>query len=46
MPRMSEQKSPPGWDDVRVKELIDHYEKQSEDEEAAEIDASLTDEDF
>lgn len=35
------QKFPPGWDEERVKEVIAHYEKQTEDEEAAEIAAAL-----
>ena len=35
------QKFPPGWDEERVKEVIAHYENQTEDEEAAEIAAAL-----
>jgi hypothetical protein len=35
------QKFPPGWNEKRVKELIAHYENQTEDEEAAEIEAAL-----
>jgi hypothetical protein len=35
------QKFPPGWDENRVKEVIAHYENQSEDEEHAEIKAAL-----
>ncbi len=42
---MSKQKFPPGWDDNRVKDLIAHYESQTEDEEFADIEASLADED-
>ena len=41
---MKEQKFPPGWDEKRVKALIDHYEDQTEDEEFAEIEAALQDE--
>ena len=35
------QKYPPGWNEKRIKELIAHYDSQSEDEEAAEIEAVL-----
>ena len=34
---MKKQKFPPGWDEKRVKDLIAHYENQTEDEEAADI---------
>jgi len=34
------QKFPPGWDEKRVKEVIAHYESQTEDEEFAEIEAA------
>ncbi len=37
---MKEQKFPPGWDEQRVKELIAHYETQTEDEEFADIEAA------
>jgi Ser/Thr protein kinase RdoA (MazF antagonist) len=37
---MSEQKFPPGWDEARVKRLIDHYENMSEDELLAEDEAA------
>jgi hypothetical protein len=37
---MKEQKFPPGWDEKRVKEVIAHYENQTEDEEFAEIEAA------
>jgi len=33
-------KFPKGWNDKKVKELIRHYEKQSEDEAAAEDEAA------
>jgi hypothetical protein len=42
---MSKQKFPPGWDENRVKELIAHYESQTEDEEFADIEAAREDED-
>ncbi|MEI7687295.1 MAG: hypothetical protein WCL32_19985 [Planctomycetota bacterium] len=41
---MSKQKFPPGWDESRVKELIAHYESQTEDEEFADIEAARADE--
>ena len=37
---MSEQRFPPGWDEERVREVIVHYENQSEDEQFAEIEAA------
>jgi len=38
---MSEPKFPRGWDAERVQKVIDHYENQTEEEEAAEIEAAL-----
>jgi hypothetical protein len=40
------QKLPPGWDEKRVKELIAHYENQTEDEEFADIEAAREAEDI
>ncbi len=37
---MNEQKLPPGWDKVRIREVLDHYDSQDEDERAAEIEAA------
>jgi hypothetical protein len=37
---MSTQKFPPGWDEQRVREVLAHYESQSEDEQFAEIEAA------
>jgi hypothetical protein len=37
---MNRQKFPKGWDPTRVKELIAHYENQTEDEELADIKAA------
>lgn len=37
---------PPGWDEKRVRAVIDHYESQSEDEELEEITRMLDDADF
>jgi len=43
---MKKQKLPPGWDEERVKELIAHYENQTEDEEFADIEAAREAEDI
>ena len=43
---MKKQKLPPGWDEKRVKELIAHYENQTEDEEFADIEAAREAEDI
>jgi hypothetical protein len=37
---MNEQRFPPGWDEKRVRDLIAHYENQTEDEEFADIEAA------
>ena len=34
---------PPGWDQERVKRLLEHYETQSEDEAVAEDEAAFED---
>ena len=34
---------PPGWDEQRVRKVIDHYERQSEDEAVAEDEAAYED---
>ena len=34
---------PPGWDEDRVRRLLQHYESMSEDEEVAEDEAALED---
>lgn len=38
---MSTQKFPPGWDEARVREVLAHYESQSEDEQFTEVEAAL-----
>ena len=38
---MTKQNYPPGWDEQRVKDVLAHYESQTEDEEFAEIEAVL-----
>jgi hypothetical protein len=43
---MSNQKFPPGWDEQRVREVIAHYEDQSEDEQFAEIEAAREEQGF
>ncbi len=37
---MKEQKFPPGWDEERVRQVLAHYEDQTEDEQFAEIEAA------
>jgi hypothetical protein len=43
---MRKQKFPPGWNETRVKKLIEHYEIQTEDEEFADIEAARAAEDI
>ena len=38
---MSTQNFPPGWDESRVRDVLEHYESQTEDEQFAEIEAAL-----
>ncbi len=38
---MSKSKFPPGWDENRVRQVLEHYEGQSEDEAIAEDEAML-----
>lgn len=40
---MSGDSFPPGWDEQRVRRLLDHYEKQTEDEAVAEDEAAYED---
>jgi len=37
------QQFPSGWDEARVRDVIAHYDNQTEDEQAAEIEATLSD---
>ena len=37
---MTTQKFPTGWDEQRVREVLAHYEAQSEEEQFAEIEAA------
>jgi len=38
---MKQSKFPPGWDETRVKEVLGHYESQSEEEAVAEDEAAF-----
>ena len=40
---MKQEKFPPGWDNERVREVLAHYEDQSEDEAVAEDEAAFED---
>jgi hypothetical protein len=40
---MKQEKFPPGWDTERVREVLAHYEDQSEDEAIAEDEAAFED---
>ena len=40
---MTKPRFPAGWDERRVAALLDHYEKQTEDEAVAEDEATLAD---
>jgi hypothetical protein len=37
---MRETKYPPGWDEERVRRVLDHYEAQSDEEAVAEDEAA------
>ena len=37
---MSKQQLPAGWDEARIRDVLDHYEGQNEDEQADEIEAT------
>ena len=38
---MSQNKFPAGWDDEKVRQVLAHYEKQSEDEALVEDEAGM-----
>jgi len=40
---MSQSKFPDGWDEQRVRRLLEHYESQSEEEALAEDEAAYED---
>jgi len=37
---MTQAKYPTGWDEARVRRVLDHYEQQSDDEAVAEDEAA------
>jgi hypothetical protein len=37
---------PPGWDEERVRKVIDYYEQQTEEEMVAEIESALEDQGY
>jgi hypothetical protein len=39
--RASKQRLPRGWDEARVRRVIEHYENQTEDEALAEDEAAM-----
>jgi len=38
---MTAKKYPPGWNEARLRRLLEHYESQTDEEAAAEIDFGL-----
>ena len=40
---MKQSKFPPGWDEERVRKVLDHYQSQSEEEALAEDEAAYED---
>ena len=40
---MKQNKFPPGWDEERVRGVLDHYEEQTEAEAVAEDEAAFDD---
>jgi hypothetical protein len=42
---MNQNSFPPGWDEERVKRVLQHYEEQTEDEAVAEDEAALESQD-
>lgn len=40
---MNRQKFPPGWDEERVRKVLEHYEAQTEEEAVAEDEAAFDD---
>lgn len=39
---MKKNRFPPGWDEARVRRVLEHYESQTEDEAVAEDEAAFT----
>jgi hypothetical protein len=44
MKKSKKQKFPPGLNEKQIRQVIEHYENQSEDEQDAEIEARLREE--
>jgi hypothetical protein len=44
MKKPAKNKLPPGWDEERIRRLIDYYDNQSDEEAIAEMEAALEDE--
>ncbi len=42
---MSQTKFPPGWDEDRVRKVLNHYEEQTEEEATAEDEAAFASKD-
>jgi hypothetical protein len=40
---MKENRFPPGWNEQRVRDVLDHYESQTDEEALAEDEASFED---
>jgi hypothetical protein len=40
---MNQTKFPPGWDEQRVRKVLEHYERQTEEEAVAEDEAAFED---
>jgi len=40
---MKQSKCPPGWDEERVRRMLDHYEQQTEEGAVAEDEATFED---
>ncbi len=40
---MKQKKFPPGWDEERVRRVLAHYERQTEEEAVAEDEAAFED---
>jgi len=39
---MKQSKFPPGWDEQRVRRVLEHYETQTDEQAVAEDEATLT----
>ncbi len=42
---MNQTKFPPGWDEERVRKVLEHYEEQTEEKATAEDEAAFEDQD-